>query len=94
MNEVGTILDKLLRMAKKDESVRQALLKTRRAEDPVSAFCEYARSLGFELYEMDLVEAGEDWTELMQKGINGGGTNHTVLYEFDDFYEQFFAAIK
>lgn len=94
MNRVGTILDELLKLARKDDKVLHKILDTQRAEDPVGAFCEYARSLGYELYEIDLADAEEEWSEQKLKGINGGGANHMIRDGMDDFYSQFISAIK
>ena len=56
---VYDILDELQRKAKKDAFLRKRLLDTRQAEQPLSEFCRVCRELGYELYEMELVNAGE-----------------------------------
>ena len=91
---IGSILDDMLKKARKDESFRQAVLATKSSRDPYAAFCKLARDEGFELYEMDLLDAADDMIRQMQKGVNGGGGNHSVPVGEGDFYEQFIAAIS
>lgn len=55
------ILDRLQGDALKDGELRKKLLATRLEKDPLTVFCRLCRSLGYELYEMDLVSAGEDF---------------------------------
>ena len=52
-------LDELQKKAYKDEKLKKELLKTRLSENPLEAFCRKCRELGYEIYEMDLVLAGE-----------------------------------
>ena len=52
-------LDKLQRKAIDNEKVREALVETRKEKEPLRAFCRKARELGYEIYEMELVDAGE-----------------------------------
>ena len=73
------LLDELQKKAMADEKIRKELLLTREQKDPLRAFCQKARALGYELYEMELVDAGE---------------NSPVLEGSDDFYELFFASIE
>ena len=53
------ILDRLQGDALKDGELRKKLLATRLEKDPLTVFCRLCRELGYELYEMDLVSAGE-----------------------------------
>ena len=55
------ILDRLQGDALKDGELRKKLLATRLEKDPLTVFCRLCRSIGYELYEMDLVSAGEDF---------------------------------
>lgn len=93
MRDIPTILEELQNLALEDESIRQRLLKTREATDPLSAFCGTCRELGYELYEMELISAGEEFYATMKRSTNGGGENSPVLNGEDDFYEMFFANI-
>ena len=53
------ILDKLQQDALRDVELRQRLLATRREVNPLSAFCRACQALGYEIYQMDLLQAGE-----------------------------------
>ena len=59
--EIGAMLDELREMALKDEKIRQELLDTRKDAHPLAAFCSKCRELGYEIYEMDLITAGEEF---------------------------------
>ena len=86
---VFDILTELQEKAFHDEKIRQELLETRQAEEPLFAFCKKCQELGYELYPMELVNAGE-----MKRSTNGGGENSPKLEGEDDLYELFFAAIE
>ena len=88
-----TILDELQKRALRDEKIRRKLLRTKRALDPLAEFCRVSRELGYELYEMDLIVAGEEFYASMRRSTNGGGENSPKLGGEDDFYELFFASI-
>lgn len=87
------ILDQLQRDALRDESLRQTLLDTKTARDPLRAFCRKCRKLGYEIYEMELVAAGEEFHAEMKRSTNGGGENSPALEGEDDFYELFLASL-
>ena len=92
--EVGAILVELQEKAKRDEALKTTLLATKQEADPLAAFCETCRELGYPLYEMDLVVAGEEFYAAMSRSTNGGGENHPMLDGEDDFYELFFACLE
>ena len=52
------------------------------------------RELGYEIYEMDLICAGEEFHAAMKRSTNGGGENSPMLAGEDDFYELFMAGIS
>ena len=58
-----------------------------------AAFCRTCRELGYEIYEMDLITAGEEAYAAMRRSTNGGGENSPMLEGEDDFYELFFAGL-
>lgn len=93
MNTV-VILDELQNRALKDQQVREKLLMTKTAKDPLKEFCRVSRELGYELYAMDLIVAGEEFYASMRRSTNGGGENSPMLEGEDDFYELFFASIE
>ena len=51
------------------------------------------RELGYEIYEKDLITAGEEAYAAMRRSTNGGGENSPMLEGEDDFYELFFAGL-
>ena len=87
-------LDELARRARREEDVKKKLLAARKAEDPLDAFCKAGRELGYEIYPMDLINAGEEFYASMRRSTNGGGENSPMLEGEDDFYELFFAGLE
>ena len=92
--EIAVMLDELLQKAKKDEKRKQTLLATRQEKNPLSAFCRVCQELGYPVYEMELIEVGEEFYASMRRSTNGGGENSPMLEGEDDFYELFFASLK
>lgn len=93
MNTVE-LLDRLQHRAWKDEKLRKELLATKYAKEPLSAFCSLCRSLGYEIYEMDVICAGEEFHAAMKRSTNGGGENSPKIDGEDDFYELFLAGLS
>ncbi len=87
------LLDELQNKAKKDPVIRQALLDTRQSEKPVDAFCKKCQELGYPIYVMELIQAGEEFYGNMRRSTNGGGENSPKLDGEDDFYELFMASL-
>lgn len=94
MATVIDMLDELQNRALHEPEVREKLLATRKEKDPLSAFCRTCRELGYEIYEMELVCAGEEFHAEMKRSTNGGGENSPMLEGEDDFYELFMANIE
>lgn len=93
MNAVEA-LDELQRKARHDGKLREQFIKTKDAEDPLGAFCSVCREAGYELYPMDVVQAGDEFYAAMKRSTNGGGENSPVLTGEDDPYELFFAGLQ
>lgn len=93
MAEITEMLDELKKRAHREPEIRERLLSTRKENDPVSAFCRTCRDLGYEIYEMELISAGEEFYASMKRSTNGGGENSPMLEGEDDFYELFFAGL-
>lgn len=93
MNTVE-IMDELQNKALKDEVLREKLLETRQKDDALGAFCEVCRELGYEIYPMDVIQAGDEFYATMKRSTNGGGENSPVLEGEDDLYELFFASLE
>mgnify|MGYP003161774504 FL=1 len=92
--EIGAMLDELREKALKDRNIWQELMDTRKTEQPLAAFCAKCRELGYQIYEMDLITAGEEFYATMRRSTNGGGENSPKLAGEDDFYELFFASLE
>lgn len=92
MDVVG-MLDELQHKANKNPKWKEMFLASRKEADPLSAFCKVCRELGYELYEMDVICAGEEFHAAMKRSTNGGGENSPKLDGEDDFYELFFAGL-
>ena len=87
---ITEMLDELKSKACRDEKLRE----TRKDAQPLSAFCRKCRELGYEIYDMDLITAGEEFYATMRRSTNGGGENSPMLEGEDDFYELFFAGLE
>lgn len=91
--EVIDILEEVKRKAKADQALKDKLLATKETERPIPAFCEAVRALGYPLYEMDLILAGEEFYAAIKRSTNGGGENSPALEGEDDFYGLFLAEL-
>lgn len=87
--EVYEALIMLRNKACQDLKLRKDLLDTKDSRTPLSDFCRLSRQAGIELYEMDLLSAGEDYYAAMRRSTNGGGENSPLLVGEDDYYELF-----
>ena len=94
MADVVGMLDELQRKTRRNPEWKARFEASRQEKDPVAAFCRICRELGYEIYEMDLISAGEDFYATMRRSTNGGGENSPMLQGEDDFYELFFAGLK
>ena len=94
MANIVEMLDELQTRALHEEDIREKLLATRDDSDPLGAFCRACRELGYEIYEMELVSAGEEFYAKIKRSTNGGGENSPLLDGQDDAYELFFAALE
>lgn len=94
MADIVGMLDELQNKALKDETLRNRFLDTRTKPSPIGEFCKICREEGYEIYDMDLICAGEDFHAAMKRSTNGGGENSPMLAGQDDFYELFLAAIE
>lgn len=93
MNTVE-MLDELQTKALHDRELREKLLETRTSKDPLGEFCSVCRQLGYEVYPMDVVQAGDEFYATMKRSTNGGGENSPVLAGADDIYELFFSSLQ
>lgn len=91
--DIMACLEELKKRAWSDKALKQRILDTRKAADPLSSFCALCRELGYPVYEMDLITAGEEFHAAMKRSTNGGGENSPILLGEDDFYEMFFVEL-
>ena len=94
MANVIDMLDELQNRALKEPELKERLKNTKKEKEPLSAFCRVCQELGYEIYEMDLITAGEEFYATMRRSTNGGGENSPKLAGEDDFYELFFASLE
>ena len=87
------LLDEVQRKALENKELREMLLATRKEKNPLEAFCRICRQMGYELYPMEVVQAGEEFYATMRRSINGGGENSPLLEGEDDFYELLLATL-
>ncbi len=91
--DIITMLDEVQSKALHNPDIQNRFLNTRHEKEPLSAFCNICRDMGYEIYEMDLICAGEEFHAAMKRSTNGGGENSPMLAGEDDFYELFMASI-
>ncbi|MCD7833476.1 MAG: hypothetical protein LUH00_05760 [Lachnospiraceae bacterium] len=91
--EIAEMLDEIRKIAQEDTALKEELLRTREQKNPLSAFCAKCRELGYSIYEMDVITAGEEFYAAMKRSTNGGGENSPMLEAEDDYYELFFAGL-
>lgn len=94
MASVMEMLEELQHRAHQDPELKKELLATRKGKDPLGDFCRKCRELGYEIYEMELVNAGEEFYAEIKRSTNGGGENSPLLDGQNDAYELFFAALE
>ena len=94
MKDVAGMLDELQNKAVKDDELKTAFLATREEKDPLSSFCQICRNAGYDIYEMELIDAGEEFHAAMKRSTNGGGENSPMLACGDDFYELLLSALE
>lgn len=88
------LLDEVQRKALENKELRQKLLDTKEEKNPLEAFCRVCRQMGYELYPMEVVQAGEEFYAAMRRSTNGGGENSPLLEGEDDFYELLLASLE
>ena len=85
-------LERLLYSAKRDENLKNELIKTKSTENPVEDFCKLAQSKGFEITIGELMAVGQNSNDAKLRSVNGGGVDG--IDGWDDAYEQFFLTLE
>ena len=84
-------LEKLLRAARLDESLKAELIKTRESDNPVEDVCALCRQKGYNSTAGELFASGQNNSDAKLRSVNGGGVN--PIDGWDDTYEQFFTEL-
>lgn len=92
--DILEMLEEIQHKALKDERLKNKILETERAKEPLDEFCRVCQQEGYEIYPMDVIIAGEESYAAMKRSTNGGGENAPMLDGEDDFYELILAALK
>ena len=87
------MLDELQNRAIRDGELKKRFLETRNSEDDLGEFCRVCRDLGYELYPMDIIQAGDEFYATMKRSTNGGGGKSPGLGGGEDLYGMFFARL-
>ena len=87
------MLDELQHRARQNKELKEKLINTRNAKNPLQEFCRISREEGLEIYPMEVICAGEEFHAAMKRSTNGGGENSPKLEGQDDFYELFLAGL-
>lgn len=94
MADIVGMLDEIQHRAIHNKTLRTELLATRNAAEPLKEFCGICRANGYEIYEMDVICAGEEFHAAMKRSTNGGGENSPKLADEDDYYELMMASLS
>lgn len=92
MNDTYRMLSLLLQKAKANPDLRERILKTAKAADPLDEFCAIASSEGFPVTIGDIITIGGEYSDNQCKSTNGGAP---APYDyFDDPYEMFLTSLE
>lgn len=94
MMNIFEMLQELQNKALHEEELRNRILATEQEKDPLDAFSKICIEMGYEIYPMDIIIAGEESYAAMRRSTNGGGENAPLLDGEDDFYELFLAVLR
>ena len=92
--DINEKLDKLLALANSDDKLKEELLATQKASEPLSEFCRIATERGFEMSVMDIVNHGEELYAEIKRSTNGGGENSPDLDFQNDEYSIFISRLE
>lgn len=84
-------LDRLLKAAKSDSTLKSELLAARQSENPVEDFCSLCQKKGYDITIGELFAVGQDANDAKLRSVNGGGVNG--IDGWDDAYEHFFLTL-
>ena len=86
-------LSQLTERIRNDSQLRKVIKDTKKANDPIKAFCDKCEELGYKnITVYGLATAGEAFCAAMLRSVNGGGVD--APDDWDDFYEMFFTELE
>ena len=91
MYKIVMELEKFHKAAKENPELREKLLATRNADDPLDAFCIIAKASGYNIPLGELFELGQEFNDNQCKSTNGGNPRPNECYE--DVYDTFLASL-
>ncbi len=84
-------LEELRILARKNPDLKQKLLATQQAEQPLACFCTLANEQGILVSVGDMIKLGEEYYDNLFKSCNGAAV--TPLEGWEDAYEMFIASL-
>ncbi len=84
-------LFELLEALKTDKKMREKILATKQAKDPMARLCEVATELGFPVTVGEIFASGEEYLCNLSDGRMGVTE---PMSQFGDIYQQFFASVE
>ena len=90
---LAEMLEELRKEALADPGLRERLLDTRKEKAPLSAFCSLCRELGYPIYEMDLIQEGEEFMPPCAGALTAAEKISRCWMERMIFMNFFFASI-
>ena len=92
MDKTQSELNRLLYDARHNTELRDKLLATINAKDPMNEFCKVSQDLGYNITIGGLFALGQDMNDSKLRSVNGGGGEG--IDGWDDAYETFFYSLK
>jgi hypothetical protein len=85
-------MEKLLNNVKKDPDLKERLIKTEKATDPMAEFCKECQAMGYDITIGGIIELGQNMNDAKMRSVNGGGA--WEIEGWDDAFEDFLNQIK
>lgn len=85
-------LIKILEEARHNDLIKEKLLETRNAKDPMEEFCKVATYMGYNITVGELFAMGEEYSSDLLKSCNGGAVY--PMDEWSDWYDDFFTSLN
>ena len=92
MNRTEQLLALLWEQAKRGPKLREKLLASKNAKDPMDDFCQSAKQAGYDISVGELFALGQESSDNQCKSTNGG--NPSPYASFEDAYENFISSLE